>query len=154
MAPKEIFQRFVPLLYVRESLDAIAFYTDVFGVEELTERTMLLSQVPGMDKTPGADRTVVCSKLQFTDGSALGVAELYGTPLGGGEHVIGNSIHVGLVHEDPAEQRTAFDRLAKDGQVLEALENTFWGAAYGAVRDKYGVIWETNCYLPQGGQDE
>ncbi|KIZ15544.1 VOC family protein [Streptomyces natalensis] len=139
---------------MRDSLEAIAFYTDVFGVEELTERTMLLSEMPGMDTTPGADRTVVYAKLQFSDGSALGVAELYGTPLGGGEHVIGNSIHVGLVYEDPAEQRTAFDKLAEDGQVLEELENRFWGAAYGAVRDMYGVIWETNCYLPQGGQGE
>ncbi|GAA2716356.1 MULTISPECIES: hypothetical protein [Streptomyces] len=56
MATKETFQRFVPLLYVHDSLEAIAFYTDIFGVEELTERTMLLSQVPGMDKIPGAGR--------------------------------------------------------------------------------------------------
>ncbi|MFF4605136.1 VOC family protein [Streptomyces sp. NPDC001339] len=153
MATKEIFQRFVPLLYVRDSLEAIAFYADAFGVEELTERTMLLSQVPGMDQTPGADRTVVYSKLQFSDGSALGVAELTADATAGGDHVIGNNIHVGLVYEDPAEQRTAFDKLAQDGEVLEALENQFWGAAYGAVRDKYGVIWETNCYLPQEDGD-
>ncbi|MFE0188095.1 VOC family protein [Streptomyces sp. NPDC058989] len=150
MATKEIFQRFVPLLYVRNSLEAIAFYTDAFGVEELTERTMLLSQVPGMEEMPGADRTVVYSKLQFSDGSALGVAELDADTKADGEHVIGNNIHIGLVYEDPAEQRTAFDKLARDGKVLEDLENRFWGAAYGAVRDQYGVIWETNCYLPQG----
>nr|WP_272921670.1 VOC family protein [Streptomyces sp. SID8354] len=141
-------------MYVQDSLEAIAFYTDAFGVEELTERTMLLSQVPGMDNVPGAERTVVYSKLQFTDGSALGVAELTAdTKAEGGEHIIGNNIHIGLVYEDPAEQRVAFDKLAKGGKVLEELENRFWGAAYGAVRDKYGVIWETNCYLPQNGSD-
>ncbi|MER6386558.1 VOC family protein [Streptomyces sp. NPDC001250] len=106
-----------------------------------------------MDTTPGADWTVVYSKLQFTDGSALGVAELTAYATAGGDHVIGNSLHVGLVYEDSAEQRTAFDKLAKDGEVLEALANQFWGAAYGAVRDKCGVICETNCCLPQDRGD-
>ncbi|MFE0178884.1 VOC family protein [Streptomyces sp. NPDC059002] len=137
-------------MYVRDSLEAIAFYSDVFGVEELTERTMLLSHVPGMEETPGADRTVVYSKLQFRDGSALGVAEPTADATAGDEHVLGNNIHVGLVHEDPAEQRVAFGKLARDGQVLAELKGRFWGAAYGAVRAKYGVIWETNCYLQHG----
>ncbi|WP_438490095.1 hypothetical protein [Streptomyces sp. S186] len=39
MATKEIFQRFVPLLYVHDSLEAIALYTDAFGVAELTADT-------------------------------------------------------------------------------------------------------------------
>ncbi|MEU8976395.1 VOC family protein [Streptomyces monashensis] len=147
MATKEIYDRFVPLLYVENSLEAIAFYTDAFALTELTERTMLLSQVPGMEQVPGAERTVVYSKLQFTDGSALGVAELASDSKADGEHVIGNNIHIGLVYEDLAEQRVAFDKLAREGKVLEELEDRFWGAAYGAVRDKYGVIWETNCYL-------
>ncbi|MFH8788262.1 VOC family protein [Streptomyces roseoverticillatus] len=151
---KETLQLFTPMLYVRDSLEAIAFYTDVFGVEEISERTMLLSQVPGMDKTPGADRTVVYSKLQFGDGSALSVAELYGTPQGSGDHVIGNNIHIGLQYTDPGEQRTAFDKLAEGGKVLETLETKFWGVAYGIVQDKYGVIWESNCYLTQGDGDE
>ncbi|MGK5630658.1 VOC family protein [Streptomyces sp. URMC 123] len=150
MATKESLQLFTPMLYVHGSLEAIAFYTDVFGVEEIAERTMLLSQVPGMDKTPGADKTVVYSKLQFPDGSALSVAELTADSSAGNGPVIGSNIHVGLQYTDPAEQRTAFDKLAEGGTVLEALERKFWGVAYGIVQDKYGVIWESNCYLPEG----
>ncbi|MER7468135.1 VOC family protein [Streptomyces sp. NPDC097981] len=146
---KEILQLFTPMLYVNDSLEAIAFYTDVFGVKEISERTMLLSQVPGMDKIPGAHRTVVYSKLQFADGSALNVADLYGTPPGDGEHAIGSNIHIGLQYTDPGEQRSAFDKLAAGGKVLEPLETKFWGVAYGIAQDKYGVIWESNCYLPQ-----
>ncbi|MDT0449211.1 VOC family protein [Streptomyces hesseae] len=151
MALKETIQRFTPMLYVRGSKDAVAFYDEVFGTEEIAERTMLLSQVPGMEAVPGADRTVVYSKLQFADGSGLNVAEQNeGGPTTREGVVVGNNIHVGLQHSDAAVQKAEFDKLAEGGEVLEPLEEKFWGVAFGIVRDKYGVIWESNCYLKQG----
>ncbi|MEU5426073.1 VOC family protein [Streptomyces olivoreticuli] len=152
MALKEMTQRFTPMLYVRSSMDAVEFYRNVFGVEEIEERTMLLSQVPGMDGIPGADRTVVYSKLQFADGSGLNVAELSdeGVYAKDGGAVVGNNIHVGLQHTEPAVQKAEFDKLAEDGTVLEKLEEKFWGTQFGIVRDRFGVIWESNCYLRQG----
>lgn len=47
-----------------------------------------MPQVPGLEKTPGADRTVVYSTLQFSDGSALGVAEMTAVATAGGDHII------------------------------------------------------------------
>ncbi|MFI6866239.1 VOC family protein [Nocardia sp. NPDC050406] len=145
MAVKETLQLFTPMLYVKNSVEAIAFYSDVFGVEEIKERTMLLSQVPGMENTPGADQQAVYSKLQFNDGSALNVAESKSE----GTTTVGNNIHIGLMYTDTTAQKTAFDKLAEDGEVLEALEAKFWGAVYGIVRDKYGVVWESNAYTTQ-----
>ncbi|MGA5134224.1 VOC family protein [Streptomyces olivoreticuli] len=152
MAQKETMQRFTPMLYVNSSYEAVAFYREVFGVEEIAERTMLLSQVPGMDKVPGANRTVVYSKLQFADGSGLNVAELSdeGVYAKDGGAVVGNNIHAGLQHTDTAVQKAEFDRLAEGGTVMEPLEEKFWGTVFGIVQDRYGVIWESNCYLKQG----
>lgn len=76
MTVQESMQLFTPMLYVQDSREALGFYAGVFGLEEITERTMLLSQVPGMADTPDAERRVVYSKLQCGDGSALNVAEL------------------------------------------------------------------------------
>ncbi|WP_058041126.1 VOC family protein [Streptomyces roseifaciens] len=152
MALKETMQRFTPMLYVRGSYEAVAFYQDVFGAEEIQERTMLLSQVPGMSEIPGADKVVVYSKLQFADGSGLNVAELSdeGVYAKDGGAVVGNNIHVGLQHTDPAVQKAEFAKLAEGGAVLEPLEEKFWGTQFGIVRDRFGVIWESNCYLQQG----
>ncbi|GAA5105438.1 VOC family protein [Nocardia iowensis] len=144
MAVKETLQLFTPMLYVKDSIEAIAFYSDVFGVEEIKERTMLLSQVPGMENTPGADQQAVYSKLQFSDGSALSVAELNFEGA-----TVGNNIHIGLQYTDTTAQKQAFDKLAEGGEVLEALEAKFWGVVYGIVRDKYGVVWESNAYTTQ-----
>lgn len=114
MAVKETLQLFTPMLYVKDSIEAIAFYSDVFGVEEIKERTMLLSQVPGMENTPGADQQAVYSKLQFSDGSALSVAELNFEGA-----TVGNNIHIGLQYTDTTAQKQAFDKLAEGGEVLE-----------------------------------
>ncbi|MBB5122578.1 VOC family protein [Streptomyces eurocidicus] len=152
MAFKETMQRFTPMLYVRGSKQAVAFYADALGVEEITERTMLLSQVPGMEQVPGAEHVVVYSKLQFADGSGLNVAELSdeGVYAKDGGAVVGNNIHVGLQHTDTAVQKAEFDKLAEGGTVMEPLEEKFWGTVFGIVQDRYGVIWESNCYLKQG----
>ncbi|UQI45170.1 VOC family protein [Streptomyces sp. HU2014] len=152
MAQKETMQRFTTMLYVNSSYEAVAFYREVFGVEEIAERTMLLSQVPGMDKVPGADRTVVYSKLQFADGSGLNVAELSdeGVYAKDGGAVVGNNVHVGLQHTDTAVQKAEFGKLAEGGRIVEPLEEKFWGTVFGIVQDRYGVIWESNCYLKQG----
>ncbi|QIS21120.1 hypothetical protein [Nocardia terpenica] len=49
----------------------------------------------------------------------------------------------------PTEQKAAFDKLADGGTVVTALDKVPWGTdqIYGMVRDRYGVTWETNCYL-------
>jgi PhnB protein len=39
-----------------------------------------------------------------------------------------------------------FDKLADDGKVHGPLEFKFWGAICVVVEDRFGMIWESNCY--------
>ncbi|MEV7524346.1 VOC family protein [Streptomyces sp. NPDC091371] len=143
----EQIQLFTPMIYCDGALEAIAFYEDVFGAKEITDRRMLASHVvPGAENDPELSRTVVYAKLQFSDGSALNVADHWGDPSARSGSVTGNNIHIGTQHASPATQRKAFEKLATEGTVHEALEPKPWGAVYGIVQDKYGVIWEMNCY--------
>ncbi|MFC0842344.1 VOC family protein [Streptomyces noboritoensis] len=143
----EQIQLFTPMVYCDGALEAIAFYEDVFGAKEITDRRMLASHVvPGAENDLELNRTVVYAKLQFADGSALNVADHWGDPTARTGSVTGNNIHIGTQHTSPATQRAAFEKLAAEGTVHEALEAKPWGAVYGIVQDKYGVIWEMNCY--------
>ncbi|MFC0392566.1 VOC family protein [Paenibacillus mendelii] len=53
----------------------------------------------------------------------------------------GNAINLSLEFTTEAEARDAFDKLAEGGKVKCPLEPAFWGALYGHIEDKYGVMW-------------
>jgi PhnB protein len=53
----------------------------------------------------------------------------------------GNAINLSLEFATEAEARDAFDKLAEGGNVKCPLEPAFWGALYGHIEDKYGVMW-------------
>ncbi|MCQ6563901.1 VOC family protein [Paenibacillus mendelii] len=53
----------------------------------------------------------------------------------------GNAINLSLEFTTDAEARDAFDKLAEGGKVKCPLEPAFWGALYGHIEDKYGVMW-------------
>ncbi|MBB2483058.1 VOC family protein [Bacillus sp. APMAM] len=53
----------------------------------------------------------------------------------------GNAINLCLEFPTEAEAREAFDKLAEGGKVKCPLEPAFWGALYGHIVDKYGVMW-------------
>ncbi len=43
-----------------------------------------------------------------------------------------------------------FERLCKDGKVIIPLALQFWGALFGSVEDKYGIVWRLNCEVEKG----
>ena len=61
----------------------------------------------------------------------------------------GNSVQLSLNFDDTAEQETVFNSLADGGSVEMALDNTFWGARFGILTDRYGIRWMLNCDLKQ-----
>jgi PhnB protein len=40
-----------------------------------------------------------------------------------------------------------FDKLSAGGTVKMPLEDTFWGARFGMLTDKFGIHWMMNCQL-------
>ncbi|KAE9072690.1 hypothetical protein PF010_g25383 [Phytophthora fragariae] len=60
----------------------------------------------------------------------------------------GNAVHLSLEFATEAEARDAFDKLAEGGNVKCPLEPAFWGALYGHIEDKYGVMWMITTVAP------
>ncbi|MDZ4669009.1 MAG: hypothetical protein SGJ00_14170 [bacterium] len=40
-----------------------------------------------------------------------------------------------------------FSNLSEGGHITRPLQDTFWGARFGTITDKYGIRWMFNCNL-------
>ena len=53
----------------------------------------------------------------------------------------GNAVSIMLNCNTETEARTVYTRLAEDGQATHPLGDSFWGALFGNLTDKYGNNW-------------
>jgi PhnB protein len=54
-------------------------------------------------------------------------------------------ISLSLGTTDLADAQRVWDALAKGGTIDVDFADTFWGAKFGMVTDKFGVDWMINC---------
>jgi PhnB protein len=59
----------------------------------------------------------------------------------------GNNIILNIDFEDTSSQEKAFNKLAAGGKITMPLQDTFWGARFGMLVDKFGISWMTNCEI-------
>lgn len=57
----------------------------------------------------------------------------------------GNNVQLSINLESEEEQNRIFEALSEEGEITMPLENTFWGARYGMLTDRYGIRWMLNC---------
>lgn len=58
--------------------------------------------------------------------------------------IIGNSVSLMLDCSSEDEIRTCYKKLSNGGKATHPLENTFWGALFGELTDKYRNRWLLN----------
>jgi len=61
----------------------------------------------------------------------------------------GNMVQLSLNFTDVAEEEKVFAALSDGAQVTMPLQDTFWGARFGMLTDKFGVRWMFNCDTAQ-----
>ena len=61
----------------------------------------------------------------------------------------GNNNYLCIDCENVAEVERLFTALSAGGQVMQPLQDTFWGARFGMLTDKFGMHWMFNCELPK-----
>jgi PhnB protein len=59
-------------------------------------------------------------------------------------YIKGNTISLTLNCSTEKEIKTFFTNLSKDGEILDHLQEQFWGATFGSIIDKYGINWLLN----------
>lgn len=125
----------IPFISVENAQEAIALYQDVFGATVQGEITML-DQVPGMEKSVYQGKIGHCS-LQIGETILFinDVIEEY--PL-----TPGDRIQMVYNFDDEKSLRVAFEKLSKQGKIIEELQKVFWGGLIGTIKDQFGVTWQ------------
>jgi PhnB protein len=62
---------------------------------------------------------------------------------------LGNRSHVSLAFDDVSDMQKKFEALANGGQVTMPIQDAFWGAKFGMLKDEFGVQWMFNCQQQQ-----
>lgn len=62
---------------------------------------------------------------------------------------VGNNISLSINCESRSQADEFFNKLANGGKITMPMENTFWGAYFGMVTDKFGINWMFNYDEPK-----
>jgi len=59
-----------------------------------------------------------------------------------------------LNFESEAEEEKVFKAMSEGGNVAMPLDDTFWGARFGMIKDKFGIGWMFNCAKQQQNKSQ
>jgi PhnB protein len=123
--------------------EALNFYKDVFGgtIESLMRFDTMPAdggmQVPEDYKNKVLHSTFKADQMMFMASDSMPGQKVMG----------GDNVSMSVNMDKPEEVDMVFNKLAQGGKVTMPLANTFWGAYFGMLQDKYGINWMFNCDL-------
>ena len=117
-------------------LEAMTFYKECLG-GELTVQTVGELPLPHNEPLPPCLENCIVHAILVNDALVLTASDM--VPENG--LIKGNSVSLLLNCNSEAEAREYYNKLATGGEATHPLENTFWGAIFGDLTDKYGNQW-------------
>src|SRR5690242_13557104 len=117
--------------------EALNFYAK--AMEGEVKHISRYSDMPG-DAQMGMDK----NKIMHSTFEAGAVKFMASDGPGGGN---GGAVNLSLHFEDADKQQRVFNALAEGGTVKMPLQDTFWGARFGMLKDKFGIDWMFNHEL-------
>jgi len=123
--------------------DAMTFYKKCLAAE-LDMQTF--GDMPAGGGPPGSENRVMHARL-----TKEGAVIMASDSMPGQGVVMGNNFLINIDCATVAEQDEYFNALSAGGKVMMPLQETFWGARFGMLADKFGVQWMLNCELPKRG---
>ena len=116
--------------------EAMNFYQLCLGGELVIQK---ISESPMAVQMPSeAGANILHSSL--TSGPIV----LMGSDMMGENKVRGNDFFLCLNFTSDEEINACFAKLSEGGKVRMGLHQTFWGATYGELTDKFGFNWALN----------
>lgn len=114
--------------------EAMNFYKDCLG-GELVFQT--IGESPLSEKMPQQMKDYI---LHAT--LTRGEMQLMGSDMVADNGLtIGNSVSMSLDCESEEEIRSAYEKLTAGGEATHPVEQSFWGALFGDLTDKFGNHW-------------
>jgi PhnB protein len=117
--------------------EAMTFYQTCFGGELIIQT---VGESPLAEQMPAKMHNHIVH-ASLTNGTLVLMAA---DKMDKSRHVKGNAVSLMINCRSEEELRTYFTRLSTDGEVSLPLEDTFWGALFGGLTDKFGTRWLLN----------
>lgn len=135
--------QFIPHLIVSDGMAALKFYSEVLGAE--AGHTMMAQD----------GKRVMHGEL-LLDGHKLFLSDEFTTEEGGRcrtpQTLGGSSVRITL---DTDDADAVVERaVARGAEVVMPVQNMFWGARYGQIRDPFGHFWGINQQLQEQTEAE
>jgi PhnB protein len=114
--------------------EAMTFYKKCLG-GKLTLQT--IGESPMADKMPPQMKECILHSALIKDDLVLMASDMIGEK----GLIKGNSVSLMLNCSSEEEIRARYASLSKGGEATHPLEDSFWGALFGDLADKYGNHW-------------
>jgi PhnB protein len=131
------------LTFDGKTRDAMTFYQKALG-GELNVQTFRDAK---MDAPKGGEDRVIHANI-MQNGRAILMAS---DTMPGMPYTPGNNFSISVECESVLEEERLFAALGDGGKVTMPLQDTFWGAHFGMVTDRFGINWMFNAELPKKG---
>jgi PhnB protein len=137
------------LHFLGNTEEVFNFYKSVFGGEFTTVmRFGDMQGQEGCEKMSDADKQKIMHiSLPLADGHVLMANDAVGEYAA--DAVFGNNISLSVSADSKEEADKIFNGLAADGKITMPLGDTFWGAYFGMLTDKFGIDWLINHDYPK-----
>ena len=137
------------LHFLGNTEEVFNFYKSIFGGEFATVmRYGDMSGQEGCENMPEENKQKIMHiALPVSDGHVLMGTDAVG------EHAadakFGNNVSLSISADSKEEADKVFNGLAEGGAVTMPLGDTFWGAYFGMLKDKYDIQWLVNYDYPK-----
>ena len=124
--------------------EAFSFYKSVFGGEFLfIGRFKDLAPAERQTFNFESDEKIMHVSLPISKETILMGCDSTGED--GQETIFGNNISLTINTDNKEEADRLFNELSAGGQIKMAMSQTFWGAYFGVVTDRFGINWLISC---------
>jgi PhnB protein len=122
--------------------EALNFYAKAFGGE--------IKNLMYFEGSPVENLAVDKKQVMHSTFEAKGIVFMASDSGQGGPEAVKNGmVHLSINFHDAAEIEKIFSALSEGGKVNMPLQDTFWGARFGMLIDKFGVNWMFNYDKPK-----
>jgi PhnB protein len=122
------------LTFSGDCREAMTFYKECLGGELFLQT---IAESPMADKIPASMKDYILHSSLTNGGVVIMASDMVpDTGL-----IIGNAVSLMLNCESEDEIKDCYKKLSTGGQATHPLEDTFWGAKFGGLTDKFGNHW-------------
>jgi PhnB protein len=95
--------------------------------------------------TPGCEELAADPKMIMHGIMTAGSFSIMGSDAGKNDKKFeGDNVQLSLGFDTAEEQQQVFEALSEGATITMPLQDTFWGATFGMLTDKFGIRWMFN----------